>query len=236
MSETIIKKLTQSVIDGDDGAARSAAEEALQSGMEPLEIVKTGIQSAMDFISDQYQNGEIYLPELVLAGDAAKAALDILLAKIDASEMKDTRKGIIVLGVVYGDNHDIGKNLVQAVLSANGFKVIDLGVNCHPKAFIEAAIKEKADIIAMSTLITTSMPFQRQVVETLKAMGKREAFYCIVGGGPITAEWTEKVGADGYGRDAKDAVTLCTNLMKSGMKPPLAKPMIENALGLLGRP
>ena len=225
----------QAVIDGDEGVVRATVEEALQSGMKPLEIIKTGVQPAMDFIGDQYQNGEIYLPELVSAADMAKAALDILMAKIDESEVKDTRKGIIVLGALYGDNHDIGKNLVKAVLSANGFKVIDLGVNCHPKAFIEAAIKEKADIIAMSTLITTSLPFQRQVIETLKAMGKREAFYCILGGGPVTAEWTKEVGADGYGRDAKDAVTLCTNLMKCGKKPPLAKPMIENALAVLGK-
>jgi methylmalonyl-CoA mutase cobalamin-binding domain/chain len=188
------------------------------------------VQTAMDFIGEQYRDGEVYLPELVLAGDAAKAAMEVLVARLEAAGGVSARKGTVVLGVVYGDNHDIGKNLVQAVLSANGFKVIDLGVNCHPKKFIETAIRENADIIAMSTLITTSMPYQRQVIDTLKAMGKRDQFYCIVGGGPITTEWTEKVGADGYGRDAKDAVAVCEMLMASGQRPPFAKPLLENAL------
>ncbi len=229
-NEEIVATLKQAVLDGDDVAARAAAEEALKSGMGPLEVVHASIQPAMDTIGDQYQAGEVYLPELVLAGDAAKVAMDVLMAKLDEQGADRVQKGTVVLGVVYGDNHDIGKNLVMAVLSANGFKVIDLGVNCHPKAFIETAIREKADIIAMSTLITTSMPYQRQVIETLKAMGKREEFYCIVGGGPITPEWTEKVGADGYGRDAKDLVIVCTKLMESGVKPPFEKPLLENAL------
>ncbi len=228
--EQIITKLKQAVMEGDEVAAQAAAEEGLNSGMDPLEIVRGSIQPAMDEIGDQYQAGEVYLPELVLAGDAAKLAMDVLMSKLDAEGANRMQKGTVVLGVVYGDNHDIGKNLVMAVLSANGFKVIDLGVNCHPKTFIETAIKEKADIIAMSTLITTSMPYQRQIIETLKAMGKREEFYCIVGGGPITPEWTEKVGADGYGRDAKDAVAVCLKLMESGVKPPLQTPMLENAL------
>ena len=230
MSEDFISILKQAVLDGEDEVARKAAEDALKSGMDPLKIVRESIQPAMDFIGDQYQAGEVYLPELVVAGDAAKAAMDVLMSRLDEMGANSGRKGTVVLGVVFGDNHDIGKNLVLAVLSANGFKVIDLGVNCHPKAFIDTAIKEKADIIAMSTLITTSMPYQRQVIENLKAMGKREDFYVIVGGGPITADWTEKVGADGYGRDAKDAAVVCKKLMESGKKPPFEKPLLENAL------
>jgi methylmalonyl-CoA mutase cobalamin-binding domain/chain len=230
MSQELMAKLKQAVIDGDDVAAKELAEAALASGMAPLEIVKDSIQPAMDIMGDQYQAGEIYLPELVLAGDAAKLAMELLMAKLDEAGGERVLKGTVVLGVVYGDNHDIGKNLVMAVLSANGFRVIDLGVNCHPKAFIDAAIRENADIIAMSTLITTSMPYQRQVIDTLAAMGKRDQFYCIVGGGPITPEWTEKVGADGYGRDAKDAVAVCLKLMDSGKRPPLDKPLLENAL------
>jgi corrinoid protein of di/trimethylamine methyltransferase len=228
--EEVILSLKQAIIEGDEELAGQKANEALAAGLDPLEVVQGSVQTAMDFIGDQYRDGEVYLPELVLAGDAAKAAMDILVARLDAAGGASARKGTVVLGVVYGDNHDIGKNLVQAVLSANGFKVIDLGVNCHPKAFIETAIRENADIIAMSTLITTSMPYQRQVIETLKAMGKRDSFYVIVGGGPITTEWTEKVGADGYGRDAKDAVAVCLKLMASGQRPPFAKPILENAL------
>lgn len=229
-NEAMMEQLKQAVIDGDEVVARETAEAALKAGMQPLEIVKHSIQPAMDLIGEQYRNGEVYLPELVLSGDAAKLAMEVLMAQIDDSSARSARKGKVVLGVVYGDNHDIGKNLVMAVLAANGFTVIDLGVNCHPKKFIDTAIREKADIIAMSTLITTSMPYQRQVIDTLKAMGKREEFFCIVGGGPITPEWTEKVGADGYGRDAKDAVALCLKLVEGDRRPPFDKPLLENAL------
>ena len=228
--EELMKKLMQAIIDGDDEIARECAEESITEGMAPLEIVKGSIQPAMDLIGDQYRDGDVFLPELVLAGDAAKAAMDVLMSQIDEAGANSARKGTVVLGVVFGDNHDIGKNLVQAVLSANGFKVIDLGVNCSPKKFIETAIKENADIIAMSTLITTSMPYQRQMIDTLKAMGKREDFFVILGGGPITPEWTEKIGADGYGRDAKDAVAVCEKLIDSGKRPPFEKPIFENAL------
>lgn len=228
--EEVLNKLKQAVIDGDDEIASACANEAVALGMIPLDIVKGSIQPAMDLIGDLYRDGEVYLPELVLAGDAAKAAMDIIMSQIDEAAANSAQKGKVVLGVVFGDNHDIGKNLVQAVLSANGFKVIDLGVNCSPKKFIETAIAEKADIIAMSTLITTSMPYQRQVIETLKAMGKREDFFVILGGGPITPEWTEKIGADGYGRDAKDAVAVCEKLIQSGQRPPFEKPILENAL------
>ncbi len=230
VQDEILSKLKQAVIDGDEEVARAAAEAALAAGMAPLDIVRESIQPAMDIMGEQYQAGEIYLPELVLAGDAAKVAMELLMAKLDEASGERVMKGTVVLGVVYGDNHDIGKNLVMAVLSANGFRVIDLGVNCHPKVFIDTAVKEKADIIAMSTLITTSMPYQRQVTDQLKAMGIRDQFYCIVGGGPVTPEWTEKIGADGYGRDAKDAVTLCVKLLESGKRPPLDKPIFENAL------
>lgn len=227
--EELYKKLNQAVIEGDDVAATDLAKELIALEIEPLEIVRQSIQPAMDFVGDQFQNGEAFLPELIIAGDAATAALNVILAKMAASG-DNALKGTVVLGVMFGDNHDIGKNLVLAVLAANGFRVIDAGVNVHPKHFIELAIKEKADIIALSTLITTSIPYQREVIELLKAMGKREDFFVIMGGGPITADLVTKVGGDGYGRDAKDAAVLCKKLMESGLKAPLAKPLIENAL------
>lgn len=230
MENDILSVIKQAIIDGDDELAHEKTQEALDSGMDPLEVVKNSVQTAMDYVGNQYQEGELYLPELVIAGDAAKSAMDLLMKKLDEIGDKSVNKGTIVLGVVYGDNHDIGKNLVMAILSAYGFKVIDLGVNCHPKQFIDTAVKENANIIAMSTLITTSMPYQQQVINNLEAMGLRDKFYCIVGGGPITAEWTEKIKADGYGRDAKDAVSVCEKLVTSGVVPPLEKPMIEGAL------
>ncbi|MHC1770636.1 MAG: B12-binding domain-containing protein [Flexilinea sp.] len=229
MSEEIIGKLKQAVLDGDEETARESAQAAIDTGMDPLEIVKRSIQPAMDEIGIAFQEGEAYLPELIIAGDAATKALEIIMSRL-AEKGEGYTKGTVVLGVMYGDNHDIGKNLVLAVLSANGFKVIDLGVNVQPKRMVEAAIKENADIIACSTLITTSLPYTRELIELLKAMGKREDYFCIFGGGPVTPEWIVKTGADGYGRDAKDAASLCIKLMEVGSRKKMTEPIIENAL------
>ena len=228
-SEELMEQLKSAVLEGDDVIALECAEKALAAGMEPLAIVNAGIQPAMELLGDQFQEGEAFLPELIVAGDAATAAMDVILAKIQESG-ESVFQGTIVLGVMFGDNHDIGKNLVLAILSANGLKVVDMGINVSPKAIVAEAIKQKANIIAASTLMTTSMPYQREVVDLLTAMGKREDFFVVVGGGPVTPEWTIKIGADGYGRDAKDAARLCLKLVDGTLKAPLAEPIIENAL------
>ena len=228
MSDELMGRLKQAVLDGDEDEALAAAKEAIASGMEPLAIVESSIQPAMDEIGVAFQEGEAYLPELIIAGDAATKALDEIMSHLP--EDSDLQRGTVVIGVLYGDNHDIGKNLVLAVLAANGFKVVDLGVNVQPKALVEAAIKEKASIIAASTLITTSIPYTRELVGLLDAMGKRDDFFCIFGGGPVTPDWVEKIAADGYGRDAKDAVVLCKKLIEAGTRKNLNGPVIENAL------
>ena len=228
--EEIIKKLCEVIIDGDDVEAVKLSEAALASGMDALSVVKAAIQPAMDVVGDRFQNGEAFLPELIIAGDAATASLDVLMATLSLDDAAAAGKGTVVIGVMFGDNHDIGKNLVKAVMAANGFKVVDLGVNVHPRTFIETAIKENAKIIALSTLITTSMPYQRELIDLLNAMNKREDFFVILGGGPITPEWTVKIGADGYGRDAKDAVNLSLKLVSGEFTPSKFYPIIENAL------
>lgn len=229
MSNDLIAILKQAVIDGDEEIAQSTAQLALDSGMDPMKIVELSIQPAMDEIGDQFQNGDAYLPELIIAGDAATKALDIIMGKI-AENGEEYNKGTVILGVMYGDNHDIGKNLVLAVLAANGFKVIDMGVNVQPKQLVEAAVKNNANIIACSTLITTSLPYTRELIGLLTAMGKRDDYFCIFGGGPVTPEWVVKAEADGYGRDAKDAAVLCKKLMEVGSRSKLGEPIIENAL------
>jgi methylmalonyl-CoA mutase cobalamin-binding domain/chain len=226
----LFEKLKNAVIDGDEMLALQYAKQTLEEGFPPLEVVKVAIQPAMDYVGEQFQNGEAFLPELILAGDAATNALSVLMEELEAKG-ESTIKGTIVLGVLFGDNHDIGKNVVKAVLSANSFRVIDIGVNVHPKTFIEIAIKENANIIAASTLMTTSLPYQRELISLLTSMGKREDFFVILGGGPVTPEWTRKISADGYGRDAKDAVELCLKLMSQSTRPPLPDPIIENPLG-----
>lgn len=228
--EQVLQDLCQAVIEGDNEKSVELSNKAVELGLAPLTVVKEAIQRAMDIVGDRFQEGEAFLPELIVAGDAATASLEVLLEQLSAEDSAAAKKGTVLLGVMFGDNHDIGKNLVQAVLSANGYKVIDLGVNVSPKAFIEAAVKENADILASSTLITTSLPYQREMIELLKAMGKRNDYFVILGGGPVTPEWTTKIGADGYGRDAKDAVNLCNKLISGDYKPGLDEPIIENAL------
>jgi len=142
-------------------------------------------------------------------------------------------QGTVVIGTIFGDAHDIGKNIVSAILAAHGIKVVDLGINVAPKQYIEAAIAENANVIAMSSLITTSLPYHREVINTLIDRGERDKFFVVVGGGPVTPEWTTEIGADGYGRDARDAALVITQLLEGlveGINPPLAKPVLIGVL------
>lgn len=226
----IIKKLYDAVIEGESEDAVAAAKESIAAGMDPLSVIREGIQSAMDEMGVQFEEGEAFLPELMLAGDAATEAMDLLLAKIREDGGDAAEAGTVVLGVMAGDHHDIGKNLVKAVLAANSFKVIDLGIDVTVKQFIETAGKENADIIACSTLITTSLPYQKELIEMLGAMGLREKYQVILGGGPVTPQWTTMIKADGYSNTASECVELCKQLI--GRKAPggSTEPIIIGAL------
>jgi methylmalonyl-CoA mutase cobalamin-binding domain/chain len=228
--QELIQQLSAAIADGDVDAAERLAGEAIAARVEPMTVVKGAIQPAMDVVGQRFECGDAFLPELILAGDAARAALDRIIPQISAEDQVAVRQGTVVIGTMFGDNHDIGKNLVSAILAAHGFKVVDLGINVPPKAYLEAAIKEKAQIIAASTLITTSLPYQRQIVELLKESGHRDQFFFIVGGGPVTPEWAREIGADGYGRDANDAAAVCRTLMSPGNEPPMDEPVITGAL------
>ena len=227
--EELIDKLKEAVTEGEEDDAAEAAEQAIAANMDPMVLVKQAIQPAMDVVGQRFEDGEAYLPELILSGDAARAALDLLIPLLSEGE-GGVNRGTVVIGTLYGDNHDIGKNIVSAILAAHGIKVIDLGINVPPRDYIDAAEKEGADIIAASTLITTSLPYQRQIIQTLQDSGRREKYYVIVGGGPVTPEWAQEIGADGYGRDANDAAAICRQLLEGGVKPPLTQPIIEGAL------
>jgi methylmalonyl-CoA mutase cobalamin-binding domain/chain len=232
--DELIQQLTSAVVEGDEGeSARLAEEGVTTAGIDPMTLIKGAIQPAMDIVGNDFERGYSYLPELILAGDAAKAALGYIIPQIseeDQGTATFSELGTVVIGTMFGDNHDIGKNIVSAILVAYGFKIVDLGINVPPKDFFEAATKAGADIIAASTLITTSLPYQRQIIEILKETGQRDKHFVIVGGGPVTPEWTRKIGADGYGRDAKDAANLCQKLMSGGLKPPMDEPFIIGAL------
>jgi methylmalonyl-CoA mutase cobalamin-binding domain/chain len=228
--EELIKRLSEAVVEGDEEAAAEVAGQAIAANIEPMVLVKQAIQPAMDIVGKQFECGDAYLPELILAGDAARAALDQIIPHVSTEDGSAAEQGTVVIGTLFGDNHDIGKNIVSAILAAHGFKIVDLGINVQPREYIESALAAGAKIIAASTLITTSLPYQRQIAQTLRDSGHRHQFYFIVGGGPVTPEWAAEIGADGYGRDANDAAAVCRKLLASGLKPPLDKPIVEGAL------
>lgn len=224
-------RLRNAVAEGDDIEATKAAEAALAAGLSPMALVNESIQDALNEVGGKFEAGDLYLPELILAGDAAAAALAVLKPHLTAGQTgSGSGRGKVVIGTIQGDLHDIGKNVVGALLAANGMEVVDLGTDVTPRKYVDAAKREGADIIAISTLLTTSLPFHREIVRLLQDTHTRQDYFVVVGGGPVNAEWAEKIGADGYGRDAQDAVKLCRYLCTEDLKPPLAKPIVLGSL------
>ena len=221
----VIGALAEAVMIGDPAGARRAAEQALAAGLDPLEIVQQGVMQATETVGRRFQDFEIYLPELILAADAAQAAMSVLMPRISAERQAQASTGRVVIGTVSGDVHDIGKNLVSAILAANAFEVHDVGTDAPGKRFVEKAEEVGAHIIALSCLLSTSLLFQKDVIDYLNDSGRRNQFFVIVGGGPVTAAWAAQIGADGYGRDAPEAAAVCRHLMTSGARPPLPQPV-----------
>jgi len=224
MSE-LLNRLSLAIADGDEDEALKLVEQALSEGIPPFEILDKGGSTGMNIVNERYENGEAFLPELVIAGDTMKAVVNVIFSKMSAEEISKNKLGKVVIGQAKGDVHDIGKNLVAALLGVNGFEVFDLGVDVPLKEFIEKAKEVDADIIACSTLLTTSMPYLEDIDKYLRDAGLRDKYFYIVGGGPVTPQFAEKIGADGWGLNAFNAVELCKQLMKIG-KPPVEKTLI----------
>jgi methanogenic corrinoid protein MtbC1 len=178
-----------------------------------MTILNEGASKAMDIVGEQYNSGEAYLPELVLAGDAMTAVMNLLFSKMDKEQAAATRAGTIVIGQAKGDVHDIGKNIVSALLAVNGFEVHDLGIDVPVKKFIETAKEVDADIVLVSTLLTTSLPYLSDTLQYIVDSGYRNKWYYGVGGGPVTPEFTKRLGADGWARTAFDCVEMCRTFM-----------------------
>lgn len=228
--QELLDKLKEALLEGDEDATASAAQAAVDGGLDPQHIIKEAINKPMELIGKQFQEGEIFLPELIMIGDAARVASDVIIPYISTEDQNASAGGKVVIGTIQGDMHDIGKSIVAAYLMATGFKVRDLGVDVSPKAFVQAAVDEKADVVAISTLLSTTVPLFNNILSTLVDSGQREKFYVIVGGGPVTPEWAADIGADGYGRDAGDAAELVQKMLDGDKKPPFDKPIVLGAL------
>ena len=216
MSEELYKEMAQCIIDGDSDISAELARKSIELNMHPLDAITKGFVIGVNYIGDQFGKGEAFLPELVMAGEAMKAAVAVLepeLLKLgEAREMM----GKVVLATVEGDIHEIGKTLVGTMLSASGFEVVGLGVDQPADKIIGKALEIDAQIIGMSALLTTTMVRQREVIEELDKEGLRPRIKVMVGGAPITRDWVEKIKADGYSEDAIGAVKIAKDLVGKG--------------------
>ncbi len=209
----ILENLKNAVVEGDDGKAREGARQALEANIDPLEAMQMGLTKGTDVVGGRFERGESYLPELIMAGEAFKAAMEILNPEIKRQQKDVADVGTVVITTVKGDLHSIGKNIVATVLETNGFNVVDVGVDQGALQIIEAAEKANADAIGLSALMSTTMPGQKEVIDALVELNLRDKYRVVVGGGPVTQEWADEIGADGYGRDAVAAVGLLTKLL-----------------------
>ena len=201
-----LKQLHDAVLAGDAKTSRAVTELALNEGAEALKMVNDYMVPAMDEVGRRFECNEYFVPELLLSARAMKAALELIRPRLAAAGAQPV--GRVAIGTVKGDLHDIGKNLVAAMLEGGGFEVIDLGVNVSPEKFIEAVKEKNANVIAMSALLTTTMPSMKTTIEALKQAGVRDQVKVLIGGAPITQKYAEEIGADGYSDNAPGAVSL----------------------------
>lgn len=207
----LLSSLAESVVDMEEDLVVEVANEYLKEEFDPLEGIEKGLSVGMQRAGELYEEEEYYIPEILLCSDAMTMGIDILKPHIKKND-KDKR-GKVVMGVVQGDTHDIGKNIVKIMLETAGFEVYDLGRDVPMSSFIEEAKRVDADIIAMSTLMTTTMDNMQVLIEDLKAQGIREKFKVMIGGGPISESYAKKIGADGYSASATTAVELAKKLV-----------------------
>ncbi|MFN2125860.1 MAG: corrinoid protein [Candidatus Promineifilaceae bacterium] len=218
MNEEIYKAMAQSIIDGEPEEAEKLAIQAVEQGLDPLQAINEGFVPGVDYVGNLFSCGDVFLPDLVMAGEAMKAAVSVLEPEMIKQGTERKMLGTVVIGTIEGDIHDIGKMLVGTMLSASGFKVIDLGVDVPAITLVEKAreesIHDQGVIIGISSLLTTTMVRQRDVIEALEDMGLRDSIKVMVGGAPVTRDWVEEIGADGFSEDATGAVAVAKELLK----------------------
>jgi corrinoid protein of di/trimethylamine methyltransferase len=212
MSQEIYDKLAQAVIDGEPEDAEEWAKKALEQGLDPLDCINRGLSPGIDRVGELFALGDYFLPDLIIGGDAMKAALNILEPALTGDQEREVL-GQVVLGTVEGDLHEIGKTLVGTMLTANGFLVTDIGVDKTAAEFVTAIKESGATLVGASALLTTTMLHQKEIIEALKEAGLREQVKVMVGGAPITESWAEEIGADGYADDAISAVAVAKQLV-----------------------
>jgi len=209
----LFSKMQQAVIDGEAEQVESLARQALEQGIEPLEAINQGLIPGITEVGRRFERKEYFLPELMMAAEAMKKGMAVLERAIAERGIKREALATIVMGTVKGDIHDIGKSIVATLLSAHGFDVVDLGVDVPVEKFLESVLAHNAQVLGMSALLPTTMPYMRRVIEALEERGLREKVKVVVGGAPVTPAYAKQIGADGYGDDAVAAVRVVRELL-----------------------
>ena len=199
-----LKALADAIIKGDQNTAVKITKEAIQEGLSPKKILNDGLIAGMDVVGARFKKNEVYIPEVLIAARAMKMAMEILAPELVRTGVKPIGK--FMIGTVQGDLHDIGKNLVAMMLKGAGFEVIDIGVDTAPEKFVERAKASGAQVIGLSSLLTTTMPAMEKTLKAMKAAGVKAKI--IIGGAPVTQAYADKIGADGYAADAASAVDI----------------------------
>lgn len=210
--EELLEKMKRAIIEGNKEEAVTLAKEALEKKIDLSEVIEKGYVPGIQRVGELWEKGEYFLPELITSAECMKAAMNILQPELEKAQIQTHSKGKVIIGTVEGDIHDIGKNLVSSMLSANGFDVIDLGADVKLDNFIEKAEEENADFICLSALLTTTMLGQKRVVELLKDKNLPGRIKVLVGGAPVNKKWADDIGADGYGENAMVAVKVAQKL------------------------
>jgi 5-methyltetrahydrofolate--homocysteine methyltransferase len=208
----ILSALYNAILDGDVSGAKENVVAAINSGLKAEDILAEGMISAMREVGKRYEEGDFFVPEMLVAARAMQSALLLLKPHLVQSDAKSAGK--VVIGTVKGDLHDIGKNLVALMLEGAGFEVKDLGVDVSPERFVEAISAGDVNILALSTLLTTTMPYMKTTIEAIQQAGLRDKVKIIIGGAPVTQQYAYQIGADGFSSDASRAVSLAHSLVQ----------------------
>jgi trimethylamine corrinoid protein len=210
----IYQRLYEAVLEGDTEKAVSAAREVVEKRIDMREALERGLLLGLREVGERFGRLEYFLADMLLSAEAMKAAMSILAPEMERQKVEIAQKGRIVIGTVRGDIHEIGKNIVATVLKAHGYEVYDVGLDCDPLLFIKKAEEVGATIIGASSLMSTTMPAQKELIEVMKSMGVRDRYKVIVGGAPVTREWASEIGADGWGENAPETVRLVERLLE----------------------
>ena len=211
--EELLARIEKAIIEGSRSEAEDLAREAIKAKLDLTEVIEQGYVPGIQKVGDLWEKGDYFLPELITSAECMKAAMAVLQPELDKANIKTKSKGKAVIGTVEGDIHDIGKNLVASMLSANGFDVVDLGADVKLEKFVEKAEETKADFICLSALLTTTMLGQRKAIELLKQRNLYGKFKVLVGGAPASQKWADEIGADGYAENAMLAVKAAKRIM-----------------------